>query len=88
MSTVISAQSALVMNAFAAIFENNLISKDLVTWKQFDGEYGPTNRELEGVALNCLFHDVHGSELVHQHPEREFDGLRAVLEPFQRRFLL
>jgi hypothetical protein len=26
--------------------------------------------------------------LVHQHPEREFDGLRAVLEPFQRRFFL
>ncbi len=44
MSTVTSAQSALVMNAFAAIFENNLISKDLVTWKQFDGELDPTNR--------------------------------------------
>ena len=44
MSVVTSAQSALVMNAFAAIFENNLISKDLVTWKQYDGELEPTNR--------------------------------------------
>lgn len=44
MSTVTSAQSALVMNAFAAIFENNLISRDLVTWKQYDGEMDPTNR--------------------------------------------
>jgi hypothetical protein len=26
------------MNAFAAVFQNNLLSADIVTWKQYDGE--------------------------------------------------
>jgi hypothetical protein len=36
-------QSKLVLNAFAAIFQNNLVSKDLVTWKKFDGEMNDRN---------------------------------------------
>lgn len=44
MSTITSAQSALVLNSFAATFENNLISADLVTWKQYDGDFDATNR--------------------------------------------
>ena len=36
-------QSRLVLNAFAAIFENNLLSKDIVTWKQFDNEMSDLN---------------------------------------------
>ena len=42
--TVVVDQSRLVMNAFAAIFQNNLITADLVTWKKFDGEFNPRNR--------------------------------------------
>lgn len=38
MATVTVDQAKLVMNAFAATFQNNLISTDLVTWKQYDGE--------------------------------------------------
>lgn len=41
---VVVDQSRLVMNAFAAIFQNNLITADLVTWKKFDGEFNPRNR--------------------------------------------
>lgn len=36
-------QSKLVLNAFAAIFQNNLVSADLVTWKKFDGEMNDRN---------------------------------------------
>lgn len=36
-------QSRLVLNAFASIFENNLLSKDLVTWRQMDGEMNDRN---------------------------------------------
>jgi hypothetical protein len=36
-------QSELVMNAFAAIFQNNLVSKDLVTWNKFSGEMDDRN---------------------------------------------
>jgi hypothetical protein len=39
-------QSRLVLNAFAAIFENNLLAADLVTWKQYDGSYDPRNGYL------------------------------------------
>ena len=42
--TVVVDQSRLVMNAFAAIFQNNLTTADLVTWKQYDGEFNPRNR--------------------------------------------
>lgn len=43
MSTVTVDQAKLVLNAFAAIFQNNLVSADLVTWKKFDGEMNDTN---------------------------------------------
>jgi hypothetical protein len=36
-------QAKLVLNTFAAIFQNNLVSKDLVTWKKFDGEMNDRN---------------------------------------------
>lgn len=36
-------QAKLVLNSFAAIFQNNLVSKDLVTWRKFDGEMQDTN---------------------------------------------
>lgn len=38
MPSVTVDQAKLVMNAFAATFQNNLLSADLVTWKQYDGE--------------------------------------------------
>lgn len=41
-------QSRLVLNAFAAVFENNLLSKDVVSWKQFDGEMN----ELNGLKVS------------------------------------
>jgi hypothetical protein len=43
MSTVVVDQAKLVLNAFAAIFQNNLISADLCTWKKFDGEMNDRN---------------------------------------------
>jgi hypothetical protein len=36
-------QQRLVLNSFAAIFQNNLVSKDLVTWRKFDGEMNDRN---------------------------------------------
>lgn len=44
MATVTVDQAKLVLNSFAAIFQNNLIAKDLVTWRKYDGEYADTNR--------------------------------------------
>ena len=38
MATVTVDQAKLVLNSFAAIFQNNLISKDLVTWNKHSGE--------------------------------------------------
>lgn len=43
MATVTVDQAKLVMNAFAAIFQNNLVSADLVTWRKFDGEMNDRN---------------------------------------------
>lgn len=37
-------QAKLVLNAFAAIFQNNLVSADLVSWKQYNGEFEDRNR--------------------------------------------
>jgi hypothetical protein len=37
-------QAKLVLNAFAAIFQNNLASADLVSWKQYNGEFEDRNR--------------------------------------------
>jgi hypothetical protein len=39
-------QSRLVLNAFAARFENNLLAADLVTWKQYDGSFDARNGYL------------------------------------------
>lgn len=38
MAAVTVDQAKLVLNAFAATFQNNLLAADLVTWKQYDGE--------------------------------------------------
>jgi len=43
MTTVTVDQAKLVLNAFAATFQNNLISKDLVTWKKYDSEMNDRN---------------------------------------------
>lgn len=43
MPTITVDQQKLVLNSFAAIFQNNLISKDLVTWRKFDGEMNDRN---------------------------------------------
>lgn len=37
-------QQRLVLNTFAAYFQNNLVSADAVTWKQYDSEYNAQNR--------------------------------------------
>ncbi len=43
MATITVDQAKLVLNSFAAIFQNNLVSADLVTWKKFDGEMNDRN---------------------------------------------
>ena len=43
MATVTVDQAKLVLSSFAAIFQNNLVSKDLVTWRKFDGEMNSRN---------------------------------------------
>lgn len=43
MATVTVDQAKLVMNAFAAVFQNNLTTKDAVTWKQYDTEMDDRN---------------------------------------------
>ena len=43
MATVTVDQQRLVLNSFAAIFQNNLASADLVTWNKFDGEMNDRN---------------------------------------------
>lgn len=42
-NTVNVDQQRLVLNAFAAIFQNNLVSADLFTWKKFDNEMNDRN---------------------------------------------
>lgn len=37
-------QAKLVLKTFAALFQNNLASADLVSWHQYDGEYEDRNR--------------------------------------------
>lgn len=44
MATVTVDQAKLVLNSFAAIFQNNLIASDLVTWRKFDGEMNDRNK--------------------------------------------
>src|SRR3989304_5715299 len=36
-------QAKLVLNSFAAIFQNNLTASDLVTWRKFDNEMNDRN---------------------------------------------
>lgn len=43
MTTVTVTQQKLVLNAFAAQFQNNLIAKDLVDWHKFDAEMNDRN---------------------------------------------
>jgi hypothetical protein len=43
MATVTVDQTKLVMNAFAATLQNNLVAADCVTWKQYDGEMNDRN---------------------------------------------
>lgn len=43
MPGVTADQSKLVLNTFAAIFQNNLVSADLVTWRKFDNEMNDRN---------------------------------------------
>lgn len=43
MATVQVDQAKLVLNTFASIFQNNLVSADLMTWKKFDGEMNDRN---------------------------------------------
>lgn len=52
MATVTVTQQKLVLNAFAAIFQNNLVSKDLVTWRKFESEMNDRNglQVIEQVA--------------------------------------
>jgi len=43
MANVTVDQAKLVMNAFAATFQNSLVSKDVVSWKQYDTEMNDRN---------------------------------------------
>lgn len=43
MATITVDQAKLVLNSFSAIFQNNLVSKDLVTWRKFDNEMNDRN---------------------------------------------
>lgn len=43
MATVTAAQEPLVLNAFAAILQNELVAADVVTWKEHDGELDDRN---------------------------------------------
>lgn len=43
MATVTVDQAKLVLNSFAAIFQNNLVSSDLVTWRKFNNEMNDRN---------------------------------------------
>lgn len=43
MATVTVDQAKLVLNAFAATFQNNLLAKDVVSWKQYNTEMDDRN---------------------------------------------
>lgn len=43
MATITAAQQKLVLNAFAAQFQNNLIAADVVSWKEYDTEMNDRN---------------------------------------------
>jgi len=44
MSVITTDQQKLVLNAFAATFQNNLLAADIVDWKGYEGEMEDTNR--------------------------------------------
>lgn len=56
MATVTVDQAKLVLNSFAAIFQNNLVSADLVSWRKFDNEMNDRNglTVVEQVRPNYL----------------------------------
>jgi len=43
MATITVDQQKLVLNSFAAVFQNNLLAKDLVSWNQYSGEMSDRN---------------------------------------------
>lgn len=43
MGTVTVEQQKLVLNSFATVLQNNLVTADTVTWKQYDGEMDDLN---------------------------------------------
>src|SRR3990167_10750078 len=43
MATITVDQQKLVLNAFAAYFQNNLLAADVVSWKQYDAEMNDRN---------------------------------------------
>lgn len=43
MATVTVDQQKLVLNSFAAIFQNNLLAADIATWKKYDSEMNDRN---------------------------------------------
>lgn len=43
MGTVTVDQAKLVLNSFALALQNNLVTRDVVTWKQYDGEMDDRN---------------------------------------------
>lgn len=43
-ATITVDQAKLVLNSFAAIFQNNLTAADLVSWHKFDGEMNDRNK--------------------------------------------
>jgi hypothetical protein len=44
MATITVDQQKLVLNAFAATFQNNLLAKDIVTWKKYNTEMSDLNQ--------------------------------------------
>jgi len=44
LATVTVDQAKLVLNTFAAIFQNNLVAADVVSWRKYDGEMNDRNK--------------------------------------------
>lgn len=61
MTNIVADQAKLVLNTFAAIFENNLVSKDLVTWRKFDGEMNDRNKLTVVEQVGAQYDVVHTS---------------------------
>lgn len=67
MAQVTVAQEATVLAAFAAIFQNNLVSADIATWRKFDGEMtdrnGLTVVEQVSPDYSTTFNDAQVADL-------------------------